>query len=114
MCIVLSGECKTDGFGGDVAISDDGARIIVGSKKGNYFSGTSRVFEAVVGAGDGTDGTANKCPPFTPSSSPSVAPTLTPSAASNESPSRSYGLKSHIGMGSRFLYLNVAVVLLLR
>jgi len=77
--IDIGGECKNDGFGGDVAISDDGTRIVVGSNKGNYYAGTTRVFEAVVGAGDGTDGANDKCPTFTPSRSPSLAPVVAPS-----------------------------------
>jgi len=61
----MSADSKS-GFGGDVVVSGDGQRIIVGAKKGNYYAGFSGVYEIIIAA-----------PTPSPSPPPSAFPTVT-------------------------------------
>jgi hypothetical protein len=58
------GECAGDNFGeggGGVALDRTGSHLVVGSQRNTYYTGMTRVFELLPGAGDGTNGSTNVC-----------------------------------------------------
>ena len=61
----IFGECTGDKFGeggGAVALDRNGSHLAVGSQRGNYYAGMSRIYEALAGEGDGSNGgSTNNC-----------------------------------------------------
>ncbi len=61
---VIMGECEKDKFGdseGALALDHSGAHLAVGTQQANYYAGMLRVYEALPGEGDGTNGSTNDC-----------------------------------------------------
>jgi hypothetical protein len=60
----IHGECPGDSFGeggGAVALDRTGSHLAVGSQRGGYYTGMTRVYELLTGPGDGTNGSINEC-----------------------------------------------------
>ena len=75
---------STKQFGGDVAVSEDGQRIIVGAENSNYYSGLSAVYDIVIA---GPTSSPSQLPSSTSSDVPSISitPSVTPSVSANPS-----------------------------
>lgn len=60
----IHGECPGDNFGeggGAVSLDRTGSHLAVGSQRGGYYAGMTRVYELLPGPGDGTNGSVNVC-----------------------------------------------------
>jgi hypothetical protein len=60
----IHGECAGDRFGeggGAVSLDRTGSHLAVGSQRNSYYTGMTRVYELLTGAGDGTNGSINEC-----------------------------------------------------
>ncbi len=60
----IFGECAGDKVGeggGSIAMDRTGAHIAFGAQRGKYYAGMIRVYEALAGEGDGTNGSTNNC-----------------------------------------------------
>lgn len=75
----MSGDSDS-GFGGDVAVSGDGQRIIIGAQDGNYYAGFSRVYEIILA---GPTSSPSQLPSSTSSDVPSISitPSVSPSVS---------------------------------
>ncbi len=60
----INGECDGDRLGeggGALAMDYTGTYLAVGARRGRYYRGMTRVFEALAGVGDGSGGSTNFC-----------------------------------------------------
>jgi len=60
----IGGECRNDRIGegsGAIALDRNGTHLAVGAPRGANYYGMLRVYEALEGAGDGSNGSTNSC-----------------------------------------------------
>ena len=71
----IAAECDNDGNDGEVALSGDGQRVIIGAPENIEYRGHARVFQAVNGIDDYA--VPDNCQSHKPTVAPSTGPTVT-------------------------------------